>query len=139
MNMLRKVQMNSTILNYVIRSKTSAVKPRNLICQPFIQPYLQMIYAIWPLLSISSIDKFEAKNRQLSRLIPNWWDAINDEVRWLSNYETAESKAQRFLRRFIDKSEMISPKLFEDYILGKGMSMYLRVHLEKQALIDALP
>jgi hypothetical protein len=75
------------------------------------------------MLSISSIEKIEAQNRQLSRLIHNCWDATNDEVRWLPNYETAESKAQRFLRRFIDKSEMISPELFEDYILGKAMPM----------------
>jgi hypothetical protein len=98
-----------------------------------------MIYAVWPMLSLSSIEKIKAKNRQLSRLIHNWWDATNEEVRWLSNYETVESKAQRFLRRFIDKSETISPELFEDYILDKAMPMYLRMHIEEQALIDALP
>ena len=118
--MLRKVKKNSAILKYVTRSKTSSARARNLISQAFIHPYLQMMYAVWPLLSISSIEKIEAKNRQLSRLIHNWWDATNDGIRWLPNYETAEPKAQRFLRRFIDKSEMISPELLEDYILGKG-------------------
>ena len=48
-------------------------------------------------------------------------------------------KAQRFRRRFIDKSETISPELFEDYILDKAMPMYLRMHIEKEAFIDALP
>ena len=78
-------------------------------------------------------------NWQLSRLIHNWWNATNDEVRWLLKYETAELKAQRFLRRFIDKAETISPELLEDYILGKAMPMYLRMHIEEEALIDALP
>ena len=109
------------------------------LSQAFIHPYLQIMYVVWPMLSLSSIEKIEAKNRQLSRLIHNWWDAINDEVRWLPNYETAESKVQRFLRRFIDKSETISPELFEDYILDKAMLMYLRMHIDEQLLIDALP
>ena len=91
------------------------------------------------MLSISSVEIIAAKNRQLSHLIHNWWHATNDEVRWLPNYETAESKAQRSLRRFIDKSETISPELFEDYILSKAMTMYLRTQIEEQALIDALP
>ena len=137
--MLRKVQKNSAILKYVTRSKTSSTRARNLISEAFIQPYLQMMYAVWPMLSISSIEKIEAENRQLSPLIHNWWDATNDEVRWLPNYETAESKAQRSLRRFIDKSETISPELFEDYILGKAMPMYLRMHIEEEAFIGALP
>ena len=80
------------------------------------------------MLSLSSIKKIEAKNRQLSRRVHNWLHATNDEVRWLPHYETAESKAQRFLWRFIDRSETISPKLFEDYVLGKAVSMYLRIH-----------
>ena len=91
------------------------------------------------MLSLSSIEKIEAQNRQLSCLIHNWWDATNDEVRWLLNYEIAESKAQRFLRRFIGKSETISPELFEDYILGQAMPMYLRMHIKEEAFIDALP
>jgi hypothetical protein len=98
-----------------------------------------MIYGVWPLLSISSIEKIEAKNRQLSRLIHNWSDATNDEVRWLPNYKTAESKAQRFLRRFIDKAEKISPELFEDCILSKAMPIYLRMHIEEEAFINAVP
>ena len=97
------------------------------------------MYAVWPMLSISSIEKIEAKNRQLSRLIHNWWDATNDEVRWLPNYQAAESKAQWFLRRFIDKAEKISPELFEDCILSKAMPMYLRMHIEEEAFVDALP
>ena len=63
----------------------------------------------------------------------------NDEMRWLPNYERAESKAQRFLRRFIKKSETISPKLFENYILDKAMPMFLRMHIKEEAFIDALP
>ena len=137
--MLQKVQKNSGILKYVTRSRSSSTRARKLISQTFIQPYLQMIYVAWPMLSISLIEKVEAKNRQLSRLIHNWWDATNDEVRELSKYGTAESKAQRFLRRFIDKSATISPELFEDYILSKAMPMYLRMHIEEEAFIDAFP
>ena len=137
--MLQKVQKNSAILKYVTRSKTSSTRARNLISQAFIHPYLQMIYVIWPMLSVSSIEKIEAKNRQLSRLIHNWWDATNDEVQWLPNYETAESKAQRFLRRFLDKAATISSELFEDYILSQSMPMYLRMHIDEQPFIDALP
>ena len=98
-----------------------------------------MIYAVWPMLSLSSIEKIEAKNRQLSRLTHNWWDATNDEVRWLPNYETTELKAQRFLRRFLDMAATISSELFEDYILSKAMPMYLRMHIDEQPFIDALP
>ena len=137
--MLQKVQKNSSILKCVTRSKTSSARARNLISQAFIHPYLQMIYAVWPMLSISSIEKIEAKNRQLSRLIHNRWDATNDEVRWLPNYETAGSKAQHFLRRFLNKAAMISHELFEDYILSKAMPMYLRMHIDEQPFIDALP
>ena len=110
--MLQKVQKNCAILKYVIRSKTSSARARNLISQAFIHPYLQMMYVVWPMLSISSIGKIEAKNRQLSRLTHNWWDATNDEVRWLPNYETTGSKAQRFLRRFLDKAATVSSELF---------------------------
>ena len=67
-----KVRKNSAILKYVTRSKTLSVKARNLICQVFIQPYLQMIYAVWPLLSCSSMKKIEAENWQLSRRTHNW-------------------------------------------------------------------
>jgi hypothetical protein len=70
--------------------------------------------------------------------IHNWSDAINDEVRWLPNYETAESKAQCSLRRFIDKTMIVSLELFEDYILNKAMPMYLQMHVE-EPFIDALP
>jgi hypothetical protein len=76
---------------------------------------------------------------QLSRLIHNWSDATNDEVRWFPNYETAESKAQLFIRLFIDKAMIVSLELFEDYSLGKAMTMYLRMHIEEEAFIDALP
>ena len=64
------------------------------------------------------VNQFNWKNRQLSRHIHNWSEATNDEVRWLPNYQTAESKAQRFLRRFIDKTGVVSPELFEDYTLS---------------------
>ena len=67
----QKVQKNSGILKYVTRSRTSSTRARNLISQAFIQPYLQMTYAVWSMLSLNSIEKFEAKNRQLSRLIHN--------------------------------------------------------------------
>jgi hypothetical protein len=137
--MLQKVQKNSGILKYVTRSKTSSARARKLISNALIQPYLQMIYAVWPMLSLNSIEKIEAKNRQLSRLIHHWWDAANDEVRWLPNYEKTESKAQRFLRRFLDKTATISPELFDDYILDKAMPMYLRMHIAGPPFIDALP
>ena len=137
--MLQKVQKNSAILKYVARSQTSSMTARNLISQAFIQPYLQMMYVVWPMLSVSSIEKIEAKNRQLSRLLHNWWDATNDEVRWLPNYEAAESKALRFLRRFLDKAATISSELFEDYILSQAMPMYLRMHIDGHPFIDALP
>ena len=40
-----KVQKNSVILRYVTWSKTSSGKARNLICQAFIQPYLQLTHS----------------------------------------------------------------------------------------------
>ena len=55
--MLQKVQKNSAILKYVTRSKTSSTRARNLISQAFIQPYLQMMYVVWPMLSVSSVEK----------------------------------------------------------------------------------
>ena len=122
--MLQKARKNSVILKFINRSKTSSAQARRLISQAFIQPYLQLIYVVWPLLSNSSIDRVEATNRQLSRLIHSWFDASNDEVRWLPHYQTAESKAQRFLRRFIDKVERIAFELFDDYILSEAMPMY---------------
>ena len=122
-----------------IRVSNESFDRTSVLIKSLAKPYLQMMYAVWPMLSISSIEKIEAKNRQLSRLIHNWWDATNDQVRWLPNYLAAELKAQRFLRRFIDKAEKISPELFEDCILSKAMPMYLRMHIEEEAFIDALP
>jgi hypothetical protein len=137
--MLQKARKNSVILKFINRSKTSSAQARRLISQAFIQPYLQLIYVVWPLLSNSSIVQVEATNRQLSRLIHNWFDASNDEVRWLPYYHTAESKAQIFLRRFIDKAARIAFELFDDYILNKAMPMYLRMHVQERTFIDTLP
>ena len=83
--------------------------------------------------------KIEAKNRQVHRLIQNWSDATNDEVRWFPNFLTVETKAQRFLRFFIDKAIVTSPELFDDYILCKAMPMYLQLHVAGPSFIDALP
>ena len=137
--MLQKARRNSVLLKFITRSNTSSAQARKLIAQAFIQPYLQMIYVIWPLLARSKTDQVEATNRQVSRLIHNWLDASNDEVRWLPHHQTAESKAQRFLRRFIDKAVNITPELFEDYILSKAMPMFLRMHIEDGSHIVALP
>lgn len=137
--MLQKIQKNSTILKYVARSGTSSTSARHLICQAFIQPYLQLIYIVWPMLSATMIELIERKDRQLTRLTHRWMDATTNEVRWLPHYQTAESKAQRFLRRFIDKAISITPELFEDYILCKAMPLYLRLHLEEERFIVDLP
>ena len=137
--MLQKARKNSALLKFINRSRTSSARARHLISQAFIQPYLQLIYVVWPLLSTSSTDQVEATNRQLSRLIHNWFDASNDEVQWLPHYLTAESNAQRFLRRFIDKSTSITPELFDDYILSKAMPMYLRMRVQDRTFIEALP
>ena len=135
----KKYKTMLALLKYVARSKTSSMKARNLIFQAFIQPYFQMIYAVWPLLSNCAIEKIEAKNRQVHRLLQNWSDATNDEVRWFPNFLTAETKAQRFLRFFIDKAIATSPELFDDYILSKAMPMYLQLHVAGPPFIDALP
>ena len=137
--MLQKARKNAVLLKFINRSKTSSAQARRLISQAFIQPYLQLIYVVWPLLSNSSIEQVEASNRQLSRLIHNWFDASNDEVRWLPHYQTAESKAQRFLRRFLDKAVCLTFELFDDYILSKAMPMYLRMHVHERKFIAALP
>ena len=83
--------------------------------------------------------KIEAKNRQVHRLLQNWSDAATDEVRWFPNFQTAETKAQRFLRLFIDKAIATSPEVFDDYILSKAMPMYLHLHVTGPSFIDALP
>ena len=137
--MLQKIQNNAHLLKYVTRSRTSSAKARNLIFQAVIQPYFRMIYAVWPLLSNSSIEKIEAKNRQVQRLLQNWSDATTDEVRWFPNFQTVETKAHRFLRLFIDKAFATSPELFDDYILSKAMPIYLQFHVTGPSFIDALP
>ena len=48
------------------------------------------------------------------------------------------TKAQRFLRRFIDQIQSVLPELFDDFILSPTMLMYLCMHREKP-LIDAFP
>jgi hypothetical protein len=137
--MLQKIHKNSTILKYINRSHTSSLKARIFVCNAFILPYLQLLYTIWPLLSINTTQMIEATNRKIYRLIYNWWDARNEEVLWLPHYQTAATRAQRFLRRFIDKAELNSPDLFEHYILIKTMPLYLRMHLEGAHFIAALP
>ncbi|CAF2924307.1 unnamed protein product [Rotaria sp. Silwood2] len=138
-NMLEKIQINSTVLKYITRSHVSSLRTRQLTFNAFILPYFQLIYATWPLLSNGTIAKIETKNRQIYRLIHNWWDARNDEVQRLPAFQTATSRAQRFLRRFIDKAQRLSPELFEFYILAKAMPMYLQMHFEETQFIDALP
>jgi len=137
--MLQKIHTNSTILKYLTRSQTSSLKARLLICNAFIVPYFQLIHTIWPLLSLSTIETVEATNRQIYRLIYNWWDARNDEVQWLPVFQPAATRAQRFLRRFLDKATTVSPEFFENYILTKAMPMYLRMHMEEEHFIAALP
>ena len=63
---LGKVQKNFGILKYITRSETSSVEARKLLSQACIQPYLQIIYAIWPMLSLSSIEKTGEKSGALS-------------------------------------------------------------------------
>ncbi len=81
----------------------------------------------------------EATNRQIYRLIYNWWDACNDEVKWLPAFQTAATRAQWFLRRFLDKVTTFSSELFEHYILTKAMPMYIRMHMEEQHFIATPP
>lgn len=135
--MLEKVQRNSFLLKCVARSKAS-LKARQLLFNAFILPYLQMMYLIWPLLSTTTIGKIEAKNRQLYRVVHHWWDARNQEITSLPNFETLTTKAQRFLRRFLDKITIVLPELFDDYILAKAMPMYMRMH-RNAPFIPALP
>ena len=60
-------------------------------------------------------------------------------MKYLPGFEIASTRTQRFLRRFINKAKPISPELFEHYILTKDMPMYLRMHMEEDHFIDALP
>ena len=55
------------------------------------------------------------------------------------NYQTVESKAQRVLRRFIGKAKTSESELFADYIASKAMTMYLGMHIEAEAFMDAPP
>ena len=54
--MFQKIQNNARLLKYVAHPKTSSMKAINLI--------FQMIYAVWPLLSNSSIDFFRTGQMQ---------------------------------------------------------------------------
>jgi hypothetical protein len=137
--MLQKIHKNSTILKYLNHSRTSSLKTRIIVRNAFILPYFQLLYIIWPLLSISIIKRIEATNRQIYRLIYNWWDARNVEVQWLPTFQPAATRAQTFLRRFIDKVTTVSPELFEHYILTKSMPMYLRMHMHENRFIAGLP
>ena len=137
--MLQTIQTNSTILKYVSRSNTSCQKVREMLSHAFIHPYFQLLYVVWPLLSQSSIEQIEAKYRQLSRLTHNWLDATVDEVHCFPNYQTVETKAKRFLRRFLDKAFIKTPDLFNDYIISKTMPLYLRMHYQDHAFIQYLP
>ena len=113
-------------------------KARELLSYAFNYPYFQLLYAIWPLLSQRSIEHIEAKYRQLSRLIHTWFDATVDEVHCFPNYQTIEMKAQRFLRRFLDKAFVLTPNLFNDYIIAKAMPLYLEMHHQDHVFIQHL-
>jgi hypothetical protein len=60
-------------------------------------------------------------------------------VKCLSSFKSAATRAQRFLRRFLDKPVTITPELFENYISAKVTSLYLQMQLTQEILIDALP
>ena len=47
------------MLKYVTQTKTLSVKARKLIPEVFIRPHLQIIYVVWPMLLISSIEKID--------------------------------------------------------------------------------
>jgi hypothetical protein len=137
--MLHTIHTNSAILKYLNRSHTSSFKSRVLIRNAFIWPYFQLIYTIWPLLSNSLIERIEASNRQILRLLYNWWDARNTDLKWLPLYQTVATRAQKFLRRFLDKVSIVYPELFDSYILAKVIPLYLRMHLYETRFITALP
>lgn len=65
-NVLRKVTMNSNILQYVTRSKTSSLRACGLIFWDFSYPYFQLIYDIWPMVSFTSLEKLKRKYTTLS-------------------------------------------------------------------------
>jgi hypothetical protein len=91
-------------------------------------------------LSVNSIEIIEAANRQIYRLIIyKWWDAGNEEVKCPTAFQTATTRAGPFLRRFIQKTKIILLELFEHYIRTKTMPMYLKMHIDKDHIIDALP
>ena len=52
----------------IARSRTS-LKARQLIFNAFIMPYLHLMYIRWPLLSTTTIDTIETKNRQLYQIL----------------------------------------------------------------------
>jgi len=137
--MLHKINTNSVILKYLNRSRTSSFKSRVLIRNAFILPYFQLIYIIWPLLSNSLVERIEASNRKILWLVYNWWDARNTDLKWLPLYQTVATRAQTFLRRFLDKVSIVYPELFESYILAKAIPIYLRMHLYEKRFIIALP
>lgn len=88
------------------------------------------MYTLWPLLSISTIEKIEAKINNSTELCTTG--------AMLPNFETAATKAQRFLRHFIHKVTLVLPDLFKDYILTKAMPMHMRMHRDAP-FIPALP
>ena len=62
----------------------------------------------------------EKRNR--TRLRHRWHrsDATNDEVRWLSHYQTLESKAQCFIRRFIATLLRFHSQQSHDYVYANA-------------------
>ena len=121
--MIETIQKNSSLLKDIARSQTSSIKARQFIFNAFILPNLQLIYTVWLFLFRTTRDKVESRNRQLYRIVHNWWDATNDQVRLFPDFQTMETRAQRFLRRFIDKVLVEARELFDDYILIKAMHM----------------
>ena len=99
--MLQKVQKNSGILKYITRSKTSSTKARNLISQAFIHPYLQMMYVVWPILSVSSVEK----NRSEKSTVVS--SHSHGEMRPLTKcdgYQTTRQQNQKHSASFVDSS-----------------------------------
>jgi hypothetical protein len=100
--MLQKVQKNSGILKYVTRSKTSSARARKLISQAFIQPYLQMIYAVWPI-CYHSVQSKKLKRQIGSCLVSFTIDGMQPMTKF-DGYQTTRQQNRKRNASFGDSS-----------------------------------
>lgn len=101
----------------------------------YIRPYLQSILNIYPLLASYKKKQIEGFNRQIYRIIHNWYDARSIEIEHLPKYQSIEELSCTHWNKLTCKILATNPSVIEDVLQHKLSIIYLNEYLLNPSLI----